>query len=79
MKRKRKRLNTTDDGEIEIAEADRAQAHRVLDLWLDECGTQATDDFGSGYSGYIGRIKLCAFVNDDGVWLRIERGFTRDL
>lgn len=64
---------------IEVTEFSRRDAHRALDRWLDACGPAASDRFESGGGGYIGRIKLCAFVSDGGVSLRIERSFSEDL
>ena len=58
---------------------DRRAAHWALDRWLDDCEREGGDAFESGRSGYIGRIKLCAFVHDNGVSLRAERSFTEEL
>ena len=67
------------DDEFKVESSDREAAHQALDRWLDECAAAANDTFAAGRSGYIGRIKLCAFVDDDGVSLRIERSFSEDL
>lgn len=58
---------------------DRDAAHRALDRWLDECEREAVCVHAVGRSGYMGRIKLCAFVSDDGIAVRIERSFSEDL
>lgn len=58
---------------------DRRAAHLALDRWLDECEREGGDAFASGRSGYIGRIKLCAFVSDAGISLRIERSLSEEL
>lgn len=58
---------------------DRSAAHQALDRWLDECEREGREAFASGRSGYIGRIKLCAFVGDDGMTLRMERSLSEDL
>ena len=59
--------------------ATRHAAHQALDRWLEECERASGDTFDSGRSGYIGRIKLCAFVDDEGTSLRIERSFSDGL
>lgn len=74
-----------DTTEADTTEADHAdvkrEAHAALERWLDQCRPEALAAFESGRSGYIGRIKICAFAEDDdgGVYLRIERGFSEDI
>lgn len=72
-------MDESDEAAFKLSDNDRAAAHHALDRWLDECEREASDAFESGHAGYIGRIKLCAFESDDGISLRIERSFTRDL
>lgn len=67
------------DAEFGFSPGDRRAAHQALDRWLDEAEREADTEFESGHSGYLGRIKLCAFVDDEGVRMRVERSFTRDL
>ena len=62
-----------------VAPEDRAAAHALLDRWLDECPHEAGAAYESGRSGYLGRLKLCAFAWDDGIALRIERSFSEAL
>ena len=64
---------------FELDEKQRVDAHAALDRWLDECEREATAQWESGHGGYIGRIKLCAFVEDEGIELRAERSFTEAL
>lgn len=68
-----------DDKGFGVEDAERAAAHSHLDRWLDECAREASKLFATGRSGYIGRIKLCAFVDDNGITLRIERSFSEDV
>lgn len=66
-----------DGGEhFELDAQQRADAHAALDRWLNECEREATAQWASGHGGYIGRIKLCALVEDEGIELRMERSFT---
>lgn len=62
-----------------IGPEDRTLAQQALTRWLDECEREGAAAFESGWSGYIGRVKLCAFVDDNGIALRIERSFSEDL
>lgn len=64
---------------IELEADGRRDAHAALDRWLDECERYGPMRFNSGCSGYIGRIKLCAFVADSGITLSIERSIQEDL
>lgn len=59
-----------------VCGADRAAAHAALDRWLDECTRAASDAHEIGIGGYVGRVKLCAFVDDYGIRVRIERSFS---
>lgn len=62
-----------------VSTDDRRAAHAALDRFFHACDREGNDAFSVGRSGYIGRIKLCAFVRDEGIALRIEHSFTRDL
>jgi len=64
---------------MKVEEEQRREAHMTLDRWLNECEREGEVTFDSGRSGYIGRIKLCAFVDDDGISLRVERAFSEEL
>jgi len=68
-----------EDGPIEVSGEHRTAAHRALDAWLDDCTRHGAATFESGQGGYIGRMKLWAFVSDDGVSLRIDRSLLEDL
>jgi len=69
--------NETNDLKLD-ADA-RARAHRALDHWIAVCEEEAVDLHESGQSGYVGRVKFCAFVDDNGVTLRVERSVSREL
>lgn len=65
--------------EVMLVEArDRQAAHAALERWLEQCGREGATVFASGRSGYVGRIKLVAFVGDGGLTLQIERSFMED-
>jgi len=73
-----------DDGDCPLCDKPwgpivRGDAHRALDRWLDEAEREAPAAHAAGRSGYLGRIKLCAFVDDAGITLRIERSFSEGL
>lgn len=70
---------TEDDDPIEVSADDRKAAHVALDRWLDESQSEGARAFDSGRGGYIGRFKLWAYVEDEGVTLRIERSILEDL
>lgn len=53
----------------------RQSAHAALDRWLDECQRESVAAYEGGRQGYIGRIKFCAFVDDNGGSLSVERSF----
>lgn len=67
------------DDAIVVSADDRRRAHEALDRWLDDAQRHAASTFETGRSGYIGRMKLWAFVDDNGVSLRIERSMLEDL
>jgi hypothetical protein len=70
----------TDDNDTGMIEpAAREAAHRELDRWMTEAEQAARDAWEDSRSGYLGRVKVCAFVGDDGVTLRIERAFSTSL
>jgi len=65
--------------EFSLDDLTRAAAHQALDRWLDVCASEAERLWTDGCAGYFGRIKMCAYVDDDGVALRIDRSFMEDL
>lgn len=67
------------DDDFKVSDNDRVAAENALTRWLDECERAASDRWARGVSGYLGRIKLCAFVSDEGITLRVERSISEDL
>jgi hypothetical protein len=65
--------------EIKLDPRDAIQARRALSRWIEDCERQAEDAWSEGRSGYLGRIKFSAFVDDDGLKLRIERSIEEAL
>lgn len=57
---------------FKLDDSARARAHKRLDRWIQQCEHDAADAYEDGRSGYLGRMKLCAFVDDEGVHLRVE-------
>lgn len=73
-------MTTTDEQQpFEFEQTVRDDAHAILDRFLKHSEAVATEQYADGCSGYIGRIKICAFVNDEGLTLRVESSWTRDL
>jgi hypothetical protein len=68
-----------DDGPLEVSEEAHERAHTALSRWIADCEIAGTEAVEAGRSGYIGRIKLCAFANDQGITLRIERSISEEL
>lgn len=64
---------------FKFEQTDRLEAHRAVERWLDECERAAGDQWSDGRSGYIGRVKLCSFVDDNGLSIRIERSISEAL
>lgn len=64
---------------IEVASDDRQRAHTALDRWLDDCQRHGAEVFQSGQGGYVGRFKMWASVDDNGVSLRLERSLLEDM
>ena len=67
------------DEAFKLDPKDREAAHRAVDRWIAECEHEADHAYEDGRSGYLGRIKLCAFVDDEGLSLRVERSVSEDL
>lgn len=65
-------------GDLNVRDDVRARAHAALDRWLDACKCEAIEAFASGRSGYFGRFKLAALVDDNGVRLRVEAAFMQE-
>lgn len=64
---------------FKVETKDRVAAVTRLDRWLTDCERAAVLAYDEGRSGYLGRIKICAFVNDEGITLRVESGTTEEL
>jgi hypothetical protein len=67
------------DGPLEVSEEAVDRAHKALGRWIADCEIAGTEAFESGRMGYVGRIKLCAFADDQGITLRIERSLSEEL
>jgi len=70
---------TLEDDIILVESRDRQAAHERLERWLEQCGREGTVTFASGRSGYVGQIKLTAFVSDGGLTLQVERSFMEEV
>lgn len=70
---------TSDDEAFKVEPKDRVAAVTRLDRWMSDCEREAARAYDEGRSGYLGRIKICAFVSDEGITLRVESGLTEDL
>ena len=57
----------------------REAVFRAVMRWADECEAEANRAWENGRGGYLGRLKVCAFVDDDSITLRVDRSFTEDL
>jgi hypothetical protein len=68
-----------DDGPLEVSEEAHELAHKALSRWIADCEIVGTEAFESGRMGYVGRLKLCAFADDQGITLRIERSIVEEL
>lgn len=58
---------------------DATRARRALSRWIENCEQEAEEAWDAGRSGYIGRIKFCAFADDNGLTLRLESSISEDL
>lgn len=70
---------SSDDEAFKVETKDRVAAVTRLDRWMNDCERAAALAYDEGRSGYLGRIKLCAFVSDEGITLRVESSLTEDL
>jgi len=69
----------TDDDDFVVEQAAREAARQELNRWIADAEQTARYTWEDGRSGYLGRIKICAFVGDGGLTFRIERSFSRGL
>ncbi len=68
-----------DDDSLGVTTEQHREAHDALDHWLAEAAREANEAQGAGRAGYLGRLKLCAFVVDDALSFRLEWSFSEDL
>lgn len=52
-----------------------AAVHALIGQWLLDAEREATHAWEGGRGGYIGTLKLRAYVSDDGLCLHMERSF----
>lgn len=64
---------------ITLTSGTRARVHEAVDRWLDSCEPHARERFDDGASGYIGRFKLKAYVDDVEVSVRYEHTLEGEL
>jgi hypothetical protein len=70
-------MSEADDFKLDKKQRD--AAHAALDRWIGDCEREAAHAWSTGRSGYLGRIKLCALVDDEGMSLRLESSLAEDL
>jgi hypothetical protein len=70
---------TTEDNAFRLDPKARQRTYLRIARWIDDCQREAERAYADGRSGYIGRIKLCAFVDDEGVSLRVESSLSENI
>lgn len=72
-------MEVTTEEPIKLDARDASRARRALSHFIEDCEREAVEAWDEGRSGYLGRIKFSAFVDDDGLTLRVERSIAEDL
>lgn len=70
---------TTEEPPLKLDASEAIRARRALSRFIEDAERAAEEAWDEGRSGYLGRIKFCAFVDDDGVHLRVERAITEEV
>lgn len=73
-------VSDADGAEFKLDARCAVRARRALSRWIEAVEHEAEDAWEDGRSGYIGRLKFCAFfTEDEGLTLRVESSTTEDL